>query len=556
VARIILPSRFKGQPQHAAPVNWSHPSLSGVSASIITYGGANNWVRNQGKLIAHPTFNGAVTSGNTTQGRSLTFDGTSTYLDYGTTGIPGNEFTLLMGCVFNSFDNYRGVVDCTSGGVGWNIFQTSGGGMWFSVGGYGGNLPTTGWPTGTFVNMGLRNKPSATCDWFRNGVNVSSSSGGTVGTPIVPLLVGNQRGGGIPFMSADVSYFILIDKFLDSATIASLQGDPYQILQTAPRRIFYTASPPGTVGLTGQGVTSAQGTLAPSTSVALAGQAVTIAKGTLSPTTSIALTGQVSTSAQGTLSPATSVALTGQAVTSAQGTLSPSGNISVALTGTFFTVSQGTVGVSGNKTVALTGQSTTSAQGTLSPSNTLALTGQAVTSAKGSVAPATSISLAGQAATSSQGSLTPVASGQSITIQLTGQSVTAFKGSVSLDQYLWDTNQGMAGRSRGTFRPLKQEYEPEIVEVHIPARESTHEQAPIKNVVPTRQAPRAGLKWDFIPLPPRSHPVATPAPARDYRSLMAQAGQDKKTVKLSDFPIQKDKKYLTKVRGPVTLKGN
>jgi hypothetical protein len=64
------------------------------------------------------------------------------------------------------------------------------------------------------------------------------------------------------------------------------------------------------------------------------------------------------------------------------------------------------------------------------------------------------------------------------------------------------------------------------------------------------------LKWDFIPLPPRNRPATAPAPARDYRSLMVIAGQDKKTVKLADFPIQKDKKYLTKVRGPVTLKGN
>jgi hypothetical protein len=98
--------------------------------------------------------------------------------------------------------------------------------------------------------------------------------------------------------------------------------------------------------------------------------------------------------------------------------------------------------------------------------------------------------------------------------------------------------------------------EPEIVVVDIPEEESTCEYVPAPHTQPTKSGPKAGISG--IKLPSRRQQVITPTHAnnRDYKALMARAGKPQKTMKLSDFPVKQNKKYLTKTRGPATLKGN
>ena len=272
-------------------------------------------------------------------------------------------------------------------------------------------------------------------------------------------------------------------------------------------------------------------------SLALTGQGATIALGNLKPATSIALTGQSVTSSQGTLKPANSVAITGQSLTGTQGALSPQ--------------------TAGNITLALTGQVLTGSQGNLAPANSVAIAGQNLTSAQGSLKAATSIALSGQSLTGSQGTLSPAATGQSITIRLTGQALSLTQGSLDLSEYIWDTDAGRAGRSRGTFKPLPTEItHSEVVVVDIPERESTYEHHPITNVKPARNGPVAGLSGVRLPRRQIRQAQAPQPQGRDFRKLMAEAGNERKTRKLSDYTIQKDKKYLTKTRGPITLKGN
>jgi hypothetical protein len=104
---------------------------------------------------------------------------------------------------------------------------------------------------------------------------------------------------------------------------------------------------------------------------------------------------------------------------------------------------------------------------------------------------------------------------------------------------------------------LEKHYEPEVVVVDIPEEESTYEHHPIEDVKPIQLGPKVGLSGVRLPRAAMRPKVSPPAPSgRDYRALMARAGKPQKTIKLSDFPITKNKKYLTKTRGPATLKGN
>jgi hypothetical protein len=220
------------QPLYPAALDPAHPALARVSASIIAAGDPSGWMRNAGIGTGAPALNGAIAPGITGLGNALVFDGASTYLSYGATNIPAAEFTVLFGGIFDSFDNYRGIADCTvNGASGWNIFQTANGGLWFSVNGYAGSLLSSGWPTGIVVHGALRNKSGTSCDWFRDGVNIASTSGKNPGAVTNPLWIGNQRGSGLPFLSGRFAYFYLLDKYLDDVAIAAIAANPWQLFE-------------------------------------------------------------------------------------------------------------------------------------------------------------------------------------------------------------------------------------------------------------------------------------------------------------------------------------
>lgn len=135
------------------------------------------------------------------------------------------------------------------------------------------------------------------------------------------------------------------------------------------------SSPDVTVSVTGQAITTAQGSVSGGQSVA--GQFISFAAGTVLPATSVAETGQAITSATGTTTAASSVAIAGQSASFAAGTVTPS--ISVAGTGQVITATPGSVSVVGDVAVAATGQEIALSQGTLTASavttETAAITG-------------------------------------------------------------------------------------------------------------------------------------------------------------------------------------
>lgn len=132
------------------------------------------------------------------------------------------------------------------------------------------------------------------------------------------------------------------------------------------------------------------------------------------------------------------VSLTGQAVTSAQGTVTATGGAIVSLTGQSATASQGTLTVvtGGAVTVALSGQSITSAQGlvTATGAAVVGLSGQEITSSFGTlvVTGAASVSLSGQEATFSQGTVTVTTAAAPTIVSLLGQSITSNIGTIGL----------------------------------------------------------------------------------------------------------------------------
>ncbi len=131
------------------------------------------------------------------------------------------------------------------------------------------------------------------------------------------------------------------------------------------------------VAITGQAITSAQGSLGKTLSKALVGQGVTSAQGTLSPLKSVTLGGIEIASAQGDLSKTLDIALTGIGIASAQGTVNPDTGDFAALTGIGIASGQGSLGIT--LEIALTGIEITSAQGSVAIGSNSSLTNPSAT---------------------------------------------------------------------------------------------------------------------------------------------------------------------------------
>jgi len=356
---LILPRRYTSQPPKRSRVDASHPILAGVSNAIIQYGDVNGWRGNNatgefGSLIQDPTLNGTLASDSTDAGPALKFDGSTTYADFGTANIPYAEFTLLFGGIFDSFTSFGGVADCTVNGVsGWNIFQAAGGTLYFSTRGYSGDLASSGWPTGQTVHGALRNKVAGTCDWFRNGVQVASTTGRNPITVTNPLWVGNQRGGGTTNLAARFSYFYLLDKFLDDELVARIAANP-NIIFAPQRKLYLVAS--ASSGVTGTvNVTNANDTLAASgTTTVIGSLARTNGNDTLAASGTTTIKGSLAkTNANDTSAASGTTMVTGAlAVTNANDTVSASGSVGSSVSGSVnYTNADDTSAASGTTTV-------------------------------------------------------------------------------------------------------------------------------------------------------------------------------------------------------------
>lgn len=241
MAAIILPQRYSSQPPKSALLDSSHPALAGVSNAIIVYGDPYGWLQSNataqlGSKISAPTLNGARGHSATYAGPALIFDGSTTYLDFGTANIPADEFTLLWGGVFDSLTGVRGIIDGSNGSTnGWSLFS-SGTDIYLSGNHYGGDLLSSSWATGTFYHGAARNKSGVGKSIFRNGAKIADSATGlpSVSNPTSSFLVGQLRVSSPRFISARFSYLYLVDKYLSDRVISDIAVNPYSIF--FPRR--------------------------------------------------------------------------------------------------------------------------------------------------------------------------------------------------------------------------------------------------------------------------------------------------------------------------------
>jgi len=237
-------NRLTNQPLYPARVDLTHPALAGSRAQIICFGDASGFLRNAGDLIAQPIPGGTLASGTTDAGSALAFNGSSTYLDYGTANIPTDEFTVMWGGVFDALSGVTGIVDCSNGSSnGWSLY-TSGTDMYLSGNHYSGDLLASGWATGTFYHGAARYKAGVGPSIFRNGAKIASSgitlSG--ISNPTNPFLVGQLRVSSPRFITARFSYFYLFDRYLSDDLIISLQANPWQIFEQEQEIIYYPAA--------------------------------------------------------------------------------------------------------------------------------------------------------------------------------------------------------------------------------------------------------------------------------------------------------------------------
>lgn len=164
---------------------------------------------------------------------------------------------------------------------------------------------------------------------------------------------------------------------------------------------------PGSRGLTGQAVTTAQGTASPSQggNAVLSGITLNSGQGSLDTRSH----GQEATFSQGTLTPSSSVAQTSSLISGSQGTANPNNDGTVPISGSEVVTASGSVGT-GGQSAALTGSESTSGIGTvvysLRPTD---ISGQSITTESGTVQP----------------------SGNSVTVNITGIDFTAIAGDVN-----------------------------------------------------------------------------------------------------------------------------
>jgi len=196
-----------------------------------------------------------------------------------------------------------------------------------------------------------------------------------------------------------------------------------------------TASSGTNVNLTGQTITSSEGTVSRNVTLALSGQTATFSEGALSLNLGyslndgVPLTGQTATFAEGTPTETLSYALTGQIGTFSEGI--PTGSVSYMLGAQTATFTEGTISASsgGNVTLSLSGQTANFSQGLLAAQIGPALTALTVTSSEGSLTPAPSYALSGLTGTFTQGTLTPQTSGD-VTLSLTGLQAVFSAGTI------------------------------------------------------------------------------------------------------------------------------
>jgi hypothetical protein len=194
------------------------------------------------------------------------------------------------------------------------------------------------------------------------------------------------------------------------------------------------------INLTGQTITSSEGTVSRAVDYSLTGQTATFTEGTISASANgdvtLSLSGQTATFTEGfialnlgyTLNDG--VPLTGQTANFAEGTAT--GAVSYLLGSQSASFTEGTITATtgGDITLSLTGQTATFSEGTITPTATLGITGQSASFAEGTIASEVDMGLIASSATFTEGTITASGTGD-ISLSLSGLTATFSEGLIT-----------------------------------------------------------------------------------------------------------------------------
>lgn len=261
----------------------------------------------------------------------------------------------------------------------------------------------------------------------------------------VTLSAGPWPTGSATAVAGDLSVaFVGYDYDTDPATVTAGAGYSVETQSTSSSALhtaIATHAETGTSASTSFTPSPSQGmaggfafiaTVKPSANVAvgLTGQSVTVARGTVSVAASnvtVALTGRSVTTTRGAFGAARSRTLTGRSAADHAGAVKPAA--AVALTGKSVAAQAGTItAVSGGTSVALAGTSVATASGDLLPGFGAGLAGRSVSALAGSVVASVSAHLDGQAITTSAGAVSAV---PEVRVALSGASMSVQMGTMA-----------------------------------------------------------------------------------------------------------------------------
>lgn len=355
MSALILPQKFKQQPQHNAPIDRASPLAHGLVSATVFDNAGSAFDRATGG--GYPVTNGVHRIDK--PGRVTLFSGTG-YVNTGAQTVGGIDLFAHPASQWSAVIYARLE---SAGGTGTFIAKggadpaartlhlySDGSASHFPAVRLRGALTVTdwGWSSADWHQYTLTWDGSVANlygDYDKQAAIVLGSSAQEPQN----IVFGARTGGAGGFLAGRLAYGYFFNRAISRAESITLLENPWQIFKAPPRRIWVaSASPDVTLSLSGQSVASASGALSPSTAVALSGQQSGFSTGTLTPGVGVvvALSGQSLASAQGSLSPAMDIALSGQSLALSQGTTGISGDITVALTGIAIAASQGSLSLS------------------------------------------------------------------------------------------------------------------------------------------------------------------------------------------------------------------
>ncbi|ODT64757.1 MAG: hypothetical protein ABS69_19835 [Nitrosomonadales bacterium SCN 54-20] len=251
MAEIILPGRFRAQPQDAVRVDpaWR---LRGLVLVPLTQASPRNLVTDTnfvpGALATAPALVAKA------HGRALYFNGSTARLQSATPLTPRTQFTVFAWCRPTAFTTYGSVAQ-TSSQTGFFLGQNNSNKWCFAVNNAAPESCVGGTPS-----IGSRDFICGVFDGtnsilYVNGVQVASAPATAPSASLLLYVGANGNGGGVPnyAFNGDIDMIGVYNRLFSPSEIYDLYQNPWQLFRAPARKLW-----PGDTGLGLGGVVAIQ----------------------------------------------------------------------------------------------------------------------------------------------------------------------------------------------------------------------------------------------------------------------------------------------------------